>query len=468
MAAAASIAFGGACLWVGAPSAHAETLAETLAATYEYNPRLDAERARLRAIDEDIAIARSGFRPKIDASADTNMVDTKTRPPSLNDGTIHPKGYRIEAVQPIFSGLRVLNAVSEAEANALGGTQQLRGVEQEVLQDAVFAYMDVIRDQQIVKLRENNVDVLSKDLKATQERFAVGEVTKTDVAQAQARRANAVSELDQARANLKTSRGNFERTVGHPPSGLSEPVGYEARLPASLEEAISISALEHPSVVDALYNEQAARYNIDRIRGELLPTVQLEASYQDRHDVSRFTDEQEQTTVTGRVSVPIYEGGEVYARVRQAKQNHLGRIQDIEQQRTVVQAAVVAAWAQVEASRARLVSDQVQVDANKTALAGVREEERVGQRSLIDVLNAELELLISQVTYVSTRRDVVVASYALLARIGRLDMANLGVAPLVYDPAVHRDEVRHKFIGTRITEDGADLWNTQAQPEPVK
>ena len=468
MAAAASIAFGGACLWVGAPSAHAETLAETLAATYEYNPRLDAERARLRAIDEDIAIARSGFRPKIDASADTNMVDTKTRPPSLNDGTIHPNGFRIEAVQPIFSGLRVVNAVSEAEANALGGTQQLRGVEQEVLQDAVFAYMDVIRDQQVVKLRENNVDVLSKDLKATQERFAVGEVTKTDVAQAQARRANAVSELNQARANLKTSRGNFERTVGHPPSGLSEPVGYDARLPASLEEAISISALEHPSVVAALYNEQAARYNIDRIRGELLPTVQLEASYQDRRDISRFIDEQEQTTVTGRVSVPIYEGGEVYARVRQAKQNHLGRIQDIEQQRTVVQAAVVAAWAQVEASRARLVSDQVQVDANKTALAGVREEERVGQRSLIDVLNAELELLISQVTYVSTRRDVVVASYALLARIGRLDMANLGVAPLVYDPAVHRDEVRHKFIGTRITEDGADLWNTQVQPEPVK
>jgi outer membrane protein len=446
-------------------SAAAESLNEALVSAYEYNPRLDAERARLRATDESIAIARSGFRPKIDFSADTNVVDTKTRPPGLNDGTFHPKGYRFDGIQPIFSGLRVINAVNEAEAVALAGAHDLRGVEQEVLLEAVVAYMDVIRDQAIVQLREDNVNVLSKDLKATQERFAVGEVTKTDVAQAQARRALAVSDLDQARANLKTARGNFERTIGHPPSRLFEPEGYAKLLPATLEESIAISAQEHPSVVSALYTEQAARFGVDKIRGELLPTVTLEGSYEDRYDTSRFINRQEQATVTGRLTMPIYEGGEVYARVRQAKHIHIGRLQDIEQARTQVQAEVVAAWSQMQASRARLESEGVQVSANTTALAGVREEERVGQRSLLDVLDAELELLSSQVRLVSTRRDLVVASYALLQRIGRMDVINLGVTNTAYDPSVHRDEVRHKWIGTRITD---DEWNTEIQAEPVK
>lgn len=444
----------------------AESLTEALSSTYQYNPRLDAERARLRATDENISIARSGFRPRIDFSADTSMVDTKTRPASLADGTIHPKGYRFDGVQPIFSGLRVINAVNEAEANAMAGAHQLRSVEHEVLLEAVIAYMDVIRDQAIVQLREDNVNVLSRDLKATQERFAVGEVTKTDVAQAQARRALAVSDLDQARANLKTSRGNYERTVGHPPSGLSAPSGYERLLPSSMEESISISAQEHPAVLTALFTEQAASFGVDKIRGELLPTVTLEASYQDRFEPSRFTDEQEQATISGRLSVPIYEGGEVYARVRQAKHLHIGRLQDIEQARTQVQAQVVNAWSQMQASRARLESDQVQVSANTTALAGVREEERVGQRSLLDVLDAELELLSAQVRLVTTRRDLVVASYALLQRVGRLDVINLGAVDTVYDPTVHRDEVRHKWIGTRITDE--DAWNTQVSPEPVK
>lgn len=447
---------------------HAETLAEALAAAYEYNPRLDAERARQRATDETVAQAMSGFRPQIEASGDVNSINVKTRPLSLGDGTIHPKGYRIDFSQPIFRGFRTINAVREQDATVMSGIQQLRGVEQEVLLDVITFYMDVIRDQSIVRLREDNVNVLSKDLKATQERFAVGEVTKTDVAQAQARRAFSVSQLDLARANLKTSRGNFERAVGHPPSKLSEPRGYDTGLPSSLEEAINISAQEHPLVVGALYTEQASRVAVDRIRGELLPEVTLDASYANRFDTSRFTDETEVTTVTGRLRVPIYEGGEVYSRVRQAKHTHISRIQQIEQTRTEVQAIVVRVWSAMQAARAQIESDRVQVSANQTALAGVREEERVGQRSLLDVLDAELELLTSQVQLVGTQRNLVVTSYQILFAMGRLDVANLGVTSVIYDPTVHRDEVRHQFIGTRITDEPSDVWNTQVEPEPVK
>lgn len=432
--------------------AQAETLNQALASAYEYNPQLDAERARLRATDEEVTRARSGFRPVIQGNADINYQYNRQRGMfGTNESEIKPKGYSIDAVQPIFSGFRVINAVNEQEANVRAARETLRAVEQDVLLQAVTAFMDVVRDQAIVRLRENNVNVLSRELKATEDRFAVGEVTRTDVAQAQARRAGSVSALDLARANLKTSRATFERVVGHPPGNLIEPNGFERWLPNSLEEAKNIGTAENPGVVSSLYLEQAARFGVDRIRGELLPSVQLEASYSDRFDTSTTIDESETAVVTGRLSVPIYEGGEVYARVRQQKHIHVSRLQEIEQARSEAEAQVVASWSQVLAARAQVESDQSQVSANTTALTGVREEERVGQRTLLDVLNAEVELLNSQVQLVSTRRNVVVSSYTLLASVGRLDAVNLGFTGIAYDPEAHYQEVRRKPWGTSIT-----------------
>jgi outer membrane protein len=456
------------------PHAAAESLNEALSSAYRYNPRLDAERARLRATDEEVAKAMSGFRPVITGNADINYQHTNTRPDSLgSEGTLHPKGYSVDLVQPVFTGLQTVNAVNESEAVVRASRETLRDVEQSILLEAVTAYMDVLRDQAVVKLRENNVNVLSRELKATQDRFAVGEVTRTDVAQSQARRAGAVSALDLARANLKTSRAAFERVVGHAPSDLVEPSGYEKALPKSVEEAISIGAHDSPAVVGALYREQGARYSVDRIRGELLPQVQIEASYSDRFDGSSSLDETEVATVTGRLSVPIYQGGEVYARVRQAKHVHVSRLQEIEQARSENEAAIVAAWSQLLGARAQLQSDQSQVEANKTALTGVREEERVGQRTLLDVLNAELEFLDSQVKFVTTRRNVVVANYTVLSTVGRLDALNLGVASTVYDPEAHYDEVRRQWWGLSIThEDGReeilDLRPSHTDHEPAK
>ncbi len=451
----------------GAP-ATAETLSEALSAAYKFNPRLDAARATQRATDEEVPRAISGYRPSITGSADTNYQNTTTRPPSTSNGESNPRGYQVGLVQPLFRGFRTINAVSAAEATVRAGREILRTTEQAVLLEAVTAYMDVVRDQAIVRLRENNVTVLTRDLRATQDRFNVGEVTRTDVAQAQARRAAAVAALDLARANLKTSRATFERVVGHPPSNLVDARASNL-VPKSVREGIEISSRENPNVVSALYREQAARFAVDQIRGELLPTVQLEANYNKRFDPSMSIEESETTTVTGRVTVPFYTGGEVQARVRQAKHTHVQRIQEIEQARTEVQAQVVAAWSQLEAARAAVESDQTAVNANRIALAGVREEERVGQRTLLDVLNAEQELLNSEVNLATDRRNLVVASYALLSTIGRLNAQELAVSAQVYDAEAHYHDVRRKWFDINIThQDGRreSIEAVQGAPPP--
>ena len=368
-------------------------------------------------------------------------------------------------VQPLFRGFRTVNAVNAAEATVRAGRETLRLAEESVLLEAVTAYGDVVRDTAIVRLRENNVTVLTRDLRATQDRFNVGEVTRTDVAQAQARRAAAVAALDLARANLKTSRATFERVIGHPPSHLVD--AHESPLVAkTLPENVEISLRESPNVVGALYREQAARYTIDLVRGELLPTAQLEANYAKRFDDLAGLDSVETGSITGRLTVPFYTGGEVQARVRQAKQTHIQRLQEIEQARTETQANVVTAWAQLQAAKAAVESDQTAVDANRIALAGVREEERVGQRTLLDVLNAEQELLNAEVNLVTDQRNVVVASFTVLSTIGRLDAQELNLASLVYDPDAHYHDVRSKWFDISITHPDGRREVIEATPPP--
>ena len=357
--------------------------------------------------------------------------------------------------------------MNEAEANVRAEREVLRDVERSVLLQAVTAYMDVVRDQELVRLNENNVNVLSRELKAAQDRFAVGEVTRTDVAQAEARRADAVSRLDAARANLRTSRGSYQLVIGHPPSGLVWPGAPEEFLPRQMQEAIAVSNNEDPLVVASLFREQAAKYTVERIRGELLPTITMEANYNDRFDTSKLTSESESGSLIGRATIPIYEAGDVYARVRQAKQNHVGLLQQIEQVRTEQTQNVVAFWSQLEAARAQLESDRVAVESNKVALQGVREEEKVGQRTLLDVLNAELEYLNSQVNLETTRRNLVVAAYSVIGSMGRLDAAWIGTAAYVYDPNVHYKEVRRKWIGLSITYGDGRTETFEAQPPPA-
>ena len=442
-----------------------ETLAEALSAAYKFNPRLDAARATLRATDEEVPRALSGYRPTVSGSADTSYRHVTTSPSTTSGGESNPRGYGVSMVQPLFRGFRTVNSVNAAEATVRAGRETLRLAEQSVLLEAVTAFSDVVRDAAIVRLRENNVTVLTRDLRATQDRFNVGEVTRTDVAQAQARRAAAVAALDLARANLKTSRATFERVVGHPPSHLAE-AQASSMVPRTLGENVEVSLRESPSVVAALYREQAARFTIDLVRGELLPSAQLEANYAKRFDDTAGLDWSETTSVTGRLTVPFYTGGEVQARVRQAKHTHIQRLQEIEQARTETQAQVVTAWAQLQAAQAAVESDNTAVNANRIALAGVREEERVGQRTLLDVLNAEQELLNAEVNLATDRRNVVVASYTVLSTIGRLNAQELNVASLVYDAEAHYTDVRRKWLDINITHSDGRSELLEAAPPP--
>lgn len=441
--------------------AKAETIQQALASAYRNDPRISSAISQLRAVDESLARAQSGYRPTIFGTADiaAQRVETEQRafgrPGTVGgaaDGESHPKSWSIQASQNLFDGYRTVNGVRQADANIRAQRETLRDTEQRVLLEAVRAFANVIRDRAIVRLRENNVEVLTKELRATEERFAVGEVTKTDVAQARARRAGAISALDLAKANVRASEADYQRVIGHMP-GMLEIPDQAKRLPTSQQEAIEVGQSEHPAIVRALFLEEAARHNIELIYGQLLPELRFDATFQQRFDSSTVQEKFEQAQLLARLTIPLYQGGEIAAQVRQAKHQRQSALQDIETARLQVRADVVATWSQLVAARAQLESDNIQVESTRIALEGVREEEKVGQRTLLDVLDAEQEYLNAQVNRVATQRDLVVAGYTVLAAIGRLSTIELGLGEEVYDAEEHYDEVNGKWIGVAIEEE---------------
>jgi outer membrane protein len=438
--------------------AKAETLEQALADAYLVNPVLNAERARLRAIDEQVAFAKSGLRPNVSASGDTNYVNQNSDSKNAvafgagglsTDGVTHPHGYSVQLSQPLFEGFQNLNAVRQAKAQVQAQREALRNTEQTVLLDAATAYVNVVRDQAVVRLRENDVSVLSEQLKATRDRFDVGEVTRTDVAQAEARRSEALATLSVAQANLKTSRAAYEQVIGHPPGNLQTPPSIRHLLPQTLDEAMTLGDGENPVILASVYNEEASLYAVEQIMGELLPDVSLQAQYEKRFDQSQFTKDIETTTVTAQVNVPLYQGGGVAARVRQAKETNNQLKREVEDARLRVHADVIANWGILQSSGPAISSAESAVKANKIALNGVREEEKVGQRTTLDVLDAQRELLNSQIGLVSALRDRVVAEYSLYSAIGRMDAQTLGLSVPYYDPLEHYEIVKNKWFGLR-------------------
>jgi outer membrane protein len=425
--------------------ASAETLREALASTYTDSPELDAQRAQQRATDEGVPQALSGMRPTVTGSADVSRTHTSSS--AAPAATFSPRGFSISVTQPVFQGFRALNSVKQAEAVVLAGREALLNTEQNVLLDAVAAYVDVVRDLSIVSLQRNNLKVLNEQLRATQDRFSVGEVTRTDVAQAEARVSRAISALNLAEANYNTSRANYARIVGHPPGALSQPPSIERLQPRSLDEALAIADAQHPAIQTAKYNEQAAIHGVDVSTGELLPTVSIDAGFSKDYDPGPTTKRGESAAITGRLTVPLYQRGEPSSRVRQSVQVRAQRRLELDLVRRQVRAAVISAWGQLDAAEAQIRSDQAQVSANEVALAGVREEAKVGQRTVLDVLDAEQELLDSKVALVTTRRNFVVASYALLSAIGHLTAEKLGLPVALYDPMEYYKRVRDKWFG---------------------
>lgn len=420
---------------IGLAGANAETLNEALVAAYNSNPTLLAEREGLKATGESVRQAQAGWLPTVTLQGSAGTSETTTDPGGIETDADPVTGAAIVSL-PIFRGGQTWYGTKSAQAQTRAGEANLRAVEQSVLLDAVTAYYDVLRDISVVELSQNNVQVLERQLQAAQDRFRVGEITRTDVAQAEARLSGSRSRLTRSEAAATASRSAYERVVGHAPNDMGEieTLPEIAALPQSEEEAINIGLQSNPFLRAAKEREEASRQGVKATRGGLLPQVSVQGSYSYSDDQNGFDLERETTSVTGQVTIPLYQGGATYSRIRQAKQiNSQNRIQIAETER-LVKESVINAWEGLRSTQATIVSSQQQVRANEIAFDGVQQEAQVGSRTTLDVLDAEQELLDARVTLVGARRNEMVAAYALLAAVGRLNATDLGLGLTVYQP----------------------------------
>jgi TolC family type I secretion outer membrane protein len=429
---------------VGARQASAETLVEAMVSAYSSNPTLQAERARQRGTDELVPQALSGWRPTVNTEGSIANVwsDASGVSASEND----PKSVAIGLSQPIFRGFKTISGTKAAEANVEAGKQSLLAIEQDILFQAIQAYMNVIRDRQIVGLRQQNVSVLQKQLTAADERLKVGEITRTDVAQSRARVSGAQSNVASANATLAASVANYINVVGHKPGSLKYP--RLARLPRTLEQAQGAAAEVNPNILAAAYVEEASTYNIDVIKGDLLPAASLQASATFNDNPSSGTSRSESARIEGVLTIPLYEAGRVYSSVREAKHVASQRRLQVIQAGRSVRESVSISWNNLAAAREIIVSAKAQVSAAELALDGVRQEYFVGSRTTLDVLDAETEVVTARIALVSAERDQIVAAYQILGSIGRLTARDLVLPVEYYDADENYLKVRGKWFGT--------------------
>ena len=445
------VVFGvGVAIIISCGPALSQTLPEALKSAYRHNPKLQGERATLRATDEEVARAKSGWRPSLSTSADVAYAKSSTDPMDPSDGSGRPYGYSINASQPIFTGFRTRNAVLEAEANVKAGREDLRSVEIETLLAAATAYTDVYRDQQIVQYRRSNLRSLNLIFNSIKRQQRFGEATRAEVAQSTARLARARASLSAAQSQLKIDQAEFQRIVGERPGVLTNARAPRRSLPRSLSIAREIGENESPLLRAAVYRNKAAGYVVAKVRGELLPSVSLEASYSDRFDSTPLINHSDAARVTGQVTVPLYQGGEVWARVRQATHRRQKTLFDVNDARRQVESTIRAAWARLKSARDQLKEARAQVAANKVAVTGTKESYQQGQISLREVLDTQEDLNESQVALAQANRDVTEAGFSLLASTGQLQIDRLHLIANPYDPEEHYESVKNKWFGLTI------------------
>lgn len=442
-------------------SAFAETIESALARAYTGNPTLDAQRASVRATDENVPRALAAYRPTIAATGNVGINYISGTSGSTGVGaatnsfrsTLATRGVNLQINQTVFNGFRTENSTRQAESQVFGSRESLRNVEQNTLFNAAQSYMNVLRDTAILDLQRNNVEVLEEQLRQTRDRFNVGEVTRTDVAQAESRLAAARSQVSGAESNLQASIATYRQVVGVEPRQLAPGRPVDRLVPRALASAVQIGLEEHPAIISALHAVDAAELQVKITEGELAPTIGLVGSVGQNYDSQISINQNFSASVLGQISVPIYNGGEVYARVRQAKETAGQRRIEAEATRDQVRAAVISSWGSLEAAKANVQAAQAQVAASEVALTGVREEARVGQRTTLDVLNQQQELLNARVNLITAQRDRVVASYSVVQSIGRLTSKTLGLAVAQYSAKQHFDQVKDLLGGVR-TPDG--------------
>ncbi|HZF75743.1 MAG TPA: TolC family outer membrane protein [Acetobacteraceae bacterium] len=448
----AALVFTPPALVMAAQPVASQTLQEALAMAYANNPTLQAARAQLRAVDENVPQALAGWRPTVQLQgsagqqvSSTNSNDRVAAPWRSRD----PVSASASVTQPLYRGGRTTATIRQAENQVLAQRARLLATEQQILLDTVNAYVAVIRDQEEVRLNVNNEQVLMRQLQATNERFRVGEITRTDVAQAESRLAGSRSSRADAEGRLQTSRATFQRLVGQPPQRLSPPQPLRPPV-TNAQEAAQAASQNNPNVVAALFDEAAARERIDVQFSQLLPQAGLTAQlFRNDNQTGGLTDDTrtQGNSVTANLTVPIYQGGAEYAAVRQARQQAQQARQQIDEQRRRTGADATQAWETLAAARAQVESVRAQIRAAEIALDGVQREAIVGSRTTLDVLNAEQELLNARVSLVRALANVVNASHSLVASIGRLTARDLALPVPLYDMEAYYREVRNRWIG---------------------
>ena len=441
----------------GAGAGRAETVNGALVKAYLTNPDINTQRAAVRVADENVPKANAGYLPTVEATgniglerAQTSLIGPNNTAVGSADVTLKPRGYGVQANETVFNGNRTVNSISQAESQVLGAREQLRNTEQNTLLSGVTAYMDVLQDTAILDLDRNNVDVLKEQLRETRDRFTVGEVTRTDVAQAEASLATGQATAISAEATLQAAVARYRQVIGDQPTSLAPVKPVVRPLPRTLPEAITISQIEHPSIGASLHGVDAAELQIKIAEGALYPTIGVSASVTNQYDASGIPGFHVLSgQFMGQINIPIYQGGAEYAATRQAKESLSQQEIQTDSLRNQVRQAVVAAWGLNEASVGVVRAAHAAVLANEVALTGVREEAKVGQRTTLDVLNAQQALLQARTTLVQAEHDQVVNSYSLLSAVGRLNIPTLGLAVAEYDPRVHFDQVKNKWIGLR-------------------
>ncbi len=440
-------------LLLAGASASAQTLTESFAYAYNNNPQLLAQRANLRATDEGVPQALANWRPTVTFTGSAGREDGFSHTPSaLFSRNVHsvfvPRSIDLQITQPIYRGGRTEAATRQAINTVEATRAQTLGVETTVFQAVAQAYLDVVRDQTLVEVSRNNEAVLRKQLDATRDRFRVGEVTRTDVAQAESSLAQATAQRITAEGTLESSRANFARAVGHPPGRLIMP-SERPVLPATREEALSLAGNDNPNVIAASFTELATRDNVDLVRGQLLPQISIVGDL-NRDFAASFTlsnERQDTTSVTAQLTMPLYEGGAIYSQTRAAQQTVGQRRSQVDDARRQAVQTATQNWETLQAARSAIASFGTAVRAAQIALEGTQQEALVGSRTVLDVLIAEQQLFTTQSQLVTAQHDAALAEFNLAAATGRLIAPELKLPGKLYDMDRHYRTVKDKLIG---------------------
>lgn len=425
--------------------AQAAGFSDALKSAYETNPRIKAERKALETLDEGVAQAISGWRPSISADYDKGRQRTSTEGADWSNSDLETRSLTVS--QPLFRGGGTVARTESADERVLAGRANLSGTEQQVLLDAVTAYMDVVRDASVLDLSRSNVEVLKKQLQASRDRFDVGEVTRTDVAQSEARLARAESDAAQSEGNLTSSRATFERVIGFKPETPVAPTKFPD-LPATQEDAITLALKNNPTLIEANHQEKARESDEFVAISSILPEVSLRGQMR-RSEGSGFAGDTDfdNDSVTVNVGIPLYQSGSEYSRVREAKARSSQSKFELANSRDAVRQQTIQAWERLQTSIATIASTQAAINAAEIALDGVKQEQLYGARTVLDVLDAEQELFVTRVNLVRAEHDRVVAVYTLLGTTGQLTVKNIGVETEIYNPEEHYDDVKYQFVG---------------------